>query len=362
MATTFPVGVAIFPPTAQKVLASIKRAEQAGVPMAWVPSWPIGPDGMSIVTAAAVQTNSIGLGTGIAITYPCHPLTRFFRTFRAKLWHRQDEFFLDLLRKRLPSQERYPMLLGSTESAEEPLTRVNEALVMVELAPQRFRLGVGASHQPAIEGLYGLPFGKPLAHMREYITILRGLLWEGHIVFDGDYYHVHANLPTMISPPRFPIVLAALRKNMLRLAGEVSDGAMLIWAPLSYVRSIAIPALEEGARLANRPRPPLLVSAPIVLETDFAIVRTVAQAAFSVYASFPTYGKMFREAGYPLTPDGKLTDELIHELFLYGDEDTIRQRLYALHDAGVDEIVAVISPLKDPAREERIVLEILASL
>lgn len=63
--------------------------------MAWVPSWPIGPDGMSIVTAAAVQTNSIGLGTGIAITYPCHPLTR-----------------------------------------------VNEALVMAELAPQRFRLGV----------------------------------------------------------------------------------------------------------------------------------------------------------------------------------------------------------------------------
>jgi alkanesulfonate monooxygenase SsuD/methylene tetrahydromethanopterin reductase-like flavin-dependent oxidoreductase (luciferase family) len=137
---------------------------------------------------------------------------------------------------------------------------------------------------------------------------------------------------------------------------------MLIWAPISDVRQVAIPALEEGARLAHRPRPPLLVSAPLILDTDFATVRTVAQAAFSVYSSFPTYGKMFREAGYPLTPDGKLTDELIHELFLYGDEDTIRKRLYALHDAGADEIVAVISPLKDPAREERIALEILASI
>jgi alkanesulfonate monooxygenase SsuD/methylene tetrahydromethanopterin reductase-like flavin-dependent oxidoreductase (luciferase family) len=315
MSTTFPVGVAIFPPTVQKVLHAIKRAEQAGVPMAWVPSWPVGPDGFSIVTAAAVQTSNIGLGTGISITYPCHPLTR-----------------------------------------------ANEALVMAELAPHRFRLGIGASHQPAIEGQYGLNFAQPLAHIPEYITVLRGLLWEGRIDFSGNYYRVHAELPPMISPPRFPIVLAALRKNMLRLAGEVSDGAMLIWAPLSYIRSVALPAMEEGARTANRPRPPLLVSAPIVLDTDFSTVRNAAQAAFAIYSSFPTYGKMFKEAGYPLTADGKLTDELIHELFLYGDEDTIRQRLFAMHAAGVDEIVAVINPRKDPERTERVILEILASI
>lgn len=315
MTTTFPVGVAIFAPTAQQVIAAIKRAESAGVPMAWVPSWPVGPDGMSTVMVAAAQTSEIGLGTGISIAYPCHPLTR-----------------------------------------------ANEALVMAEFAPQRFRLGVGASHQPAIEGQYGLSFGKPVAHLREYITVLRGLLWEGHVAFDGEYYSVHADLPPMISPPRFPIVLAALRKNMLRLAGEVSDGAMLIWSPLSYVRSIALPAMEEGARQANRARPPLLVSAPILLTSDFATVREVAQAAYSVYSSFPTYARMFAEAGYPLTDDGKLTDELIHELFVYGDEDTIRKRLYAMHDAGVDEIVATVTPLKDPAREERSFLEILASI
>ncbi|HLZ61867.1 MAG TPA: LLM class flavin-dependent oxidoreductase [Ktedonosporobacter sp.] len=315
MTTTFPVSAAIFSPTVQHVLHSIKRAEQAGIPQIWVPSWPVGPDGFSIVTAAAVQTSSIGLGTGIAITYPCHPLTR-----------------------------------------------ANQALVMAELAPHRFRLGVGASHQPAIEGQYGLNFAKPVAHTREYIAVLRGLLWEGCIALNGEYYTVHAELPPMLPPPRFPIVLAALRRNMLRLAGEVSDGAMLIWAPLSYVRTIALPAMEEGAHLAGRVRPPLIVSAPIVLTTDFATVRQVAQAAFAVYSSFPAYGKMFKEAGYPLTPDGKLTDELIHELFLYGDEDTIRKRLYAMHDAGVDEIVTVVRPLKDSTHEEKTTLEILASI
>lgn len=313
--TAFPVGVVIFPPTVQKVLQSIKLAELVGLPMAWVPSYPVGPDALSIVTAVAVQTSSIGLGTGITITYPRHPLTL-----------------------------------------------VNEAMVMVELAPQRFRLGIGASHQPAIEGLYGLDFAQPVARLREYITVLRNLLWDGRVDFNGKYYQVHADLLAMASPPRFPIILAALRKNMLRLAGEVSDGAMLIWSTLSYVRSIALPAIEEGAKLANRPRPPLIVSAPIVPTTDFAVVQKIAQDAWAFYSSFPTYRKMFQEGGYPLTPDGGLTEELIHELFLYGDEDTIRQRLYALHDAGVDEIVTGIFPAQNSEHEQRAIMEILASI
>jgi hypothetical protein len=64
-------------------------------------------------------------------------------------------------------------------------------------------------------------------------------------------------------------------------------------------------------------------------------------------------------------PDGKLTDELIHDLYLYGDEDTIRKRLSALHVAGTDEILTGIgtaSPLRDAEREGRTIMEILASM
>jgi F420-dependent oxidoreductase-like protein len=315
MTTTFPVGVAIFPPTAQKVLRSIKRAEQAEVPMAWVPSHPVGPDGLAITMAAAVQTSTIGLGTGIAITYPRHPLTL-----------------------------------------------ANEALVMAELAPGRFRLGIGASHKPAIEGQYGLDFARPISHIREYITVLHSLLWEGRVDFSGEYYRVKAEYPSVIEPPRIPIVVAALRKNMLRLAGEVSDGAILISATPAYVRSIALPAMEEGAKLAQRPRPPLIVSAPIVLTTDFGKVRAIAHAGAAAYAQYPTYAKMFKEGSYALTPDGKLADETIHEMYVYGDEDTIRKRLYAMHAAGADEILTGLRPLQDAEHDERIVMEILGSI
>lgn len=315
MTTTFPVGVAIFPPTAQKVLHSIKRAEQAGVPMAWVPSYPVGSDGLGIATAAVVQTSTIGLGTGITITYPRHPLAL-----------------------------------------------ANEALVLAELAPGRFRLGVGASHKTAIEGQYGLDFARPLSHMREYITVLRGLLWEGRVDFRGEYYRVQAQYPSAMEPPRIPIVLAAMRRNMLRLAGEVSDGAILICATAGYLRSIALPALEEGARLALRPRPPLIVGAPIVLTTDFGRVRAIAHAGMAGYARYPNYGKMFREGGYAMTPDGKLADETIHEMYVYGDEDTIRKRLYAIHAAGADEILTGFRPVQDAEHDERVVMEILGSI
>ncbi len=315
MTTGIPVGIVLFPPPTRPVLEAITRAERAGIGTAWVPSWPVGPDGLSIVTAAAARTSGIGLASGISITYPSHPLAR-----------------------------------------------ANQALVAAELAPGRFRLGIGASHRERIEEQYGLSFGKPLAHLREYVAVLRGMLWDGRVDLDGEYYRVHAALPPMVTPPRTPIVLGALRKNMLRLAGEISDGAMLTSSGPSYVRSVARPALAEGARLARRPRPPLIVAVSVLLTDDFAAVRQAALAGYAHQADLATYGKLFREAGFPLTEDGLMSDELIHETFVYGDEQTIYRRLLELHEAGADELAVNFVPVTDPVREEAAVLEILAGL
>ncbi|WP_225731691.1 MULTISPECIES: LLM class flavin-dependent oxidoreductase [unclassified Nocardia] len=315
MATTIPVGVVVFPPPVRPVLDAIMRAEDAGVGTAWVPSWPVGPDGLSIITAAAARTSRIGLASGISITYPTHPLAR-----------------------------------------------ANEALVAAELAQGRFRLGIGASHQVAIEGHYGLPFGRPLAHLREYVAVLRGMLWDGHVDLDGQHFQVHAALPPGLTPPRPPIVLAALRKNMLSLAGELTDGAMITWAGPSYVRSIAIPALEAGARRAQRSRPPLIVGATVLLTRDFDVVRQAAQTAFGAYSTYPTYAEMFRDAGHPLDAQGRLSDEFIDEVIVYGDEETIQRRLLALHEAGADEIAAALIPVGDPQRDEAAFLKVIAEI
>ncbi len=119
-------------------LAAIERAEARGIPAVWSTVGGAAADAVTLFAAAAVRTARIGLGTSIVPTYPIHPI---------KL--------------------------------------VSQALVLADLAPGRFRLGVGPSHRPTIEGSFGLPMGKPLDHLREYVAVLRDLLWEGRSAFKG---------------------------------------------------------------------------------------------------------------------------------------------------------------------------------
>jgi alkanesulfonate monooxygenase SsuD/methylene tetrahydromethanopterin reductase-like flavin-dependent oxidoreductase (luciferase family) len=313
--TTKPVALTVFQPSAQQTIAAIQFAEQLGIPQVWMPTLPVAPDPLPTLAAAAVKTSTIGLATGVSVTYMRHPLTL-----------------------------------------------ANAALALAELAPNRFRLGIGASYPFIVSGMYGLTYGKPLAHLREYLAVLRGLLWEGTLNFDGDYYHVHVNVPPFIVPPRIPIVMATVRPKVFRLAGELADGAMVSWGPISYLKKFALPALEEGAKAANRPRPPLIASAPIIFDTDFGNVRQAAHNALGMYVAVPAYIEMFQLAGFSIGPNGQLPDELIQETFIYGDEATIRQRLLDMFAQGADELQTVICPVKDPMNEGRAIMEILGTL
>jgi hypothetical protein len=104
----------------------IRAAEVAGVRQVWMGQPPTGPDTLTVLAAAAVRTTTIRLGTAIVPTYPRHPLAL-----------------------------------------------AQQALALFDVAPERLRLGVGPSHLPFIEGIYGLPMPSPLAHLREYVTVLR---------------------------------------------------------------------------------------------------------------------------------------------------------------------------------------------
>src|SRR3954449_7315419 len=141
----------------KEALAAIERAEARDVPAVWATAGGTMADAITLFAAAAVRTAHVGLGTSIVPTYPIHP---------AKL--------------------------------------VSQVLVLADLAPGRFRLGVGPSHRPTIEGSFGLPMGKPLDHLREYVTVLRELLWDGRSAFKGQYYQIQAELPANVAPPRTP--------------------------------------------------------------------------------------------------------------------------------------------------------------
>jgi F420-dependent oxidoreductase-like protein len=243
-------------------VAAIELAEQLGVARVWLTTGGVGPDALTIFAAAATRTKMIGLGTDIIPAFPRHPLAV-----------------------------------------------VQQAVVVAALAPGRLRLGVGPSHQPSVEGMYGIPFVRPLEYMREYVKILRAALQKGKFDFEGKRFNVHGQVA---NPPQVPVMLSALRQGSFRLAGRMADGALAWVCPLPYLRDEALPALRAGAKRAKRATPPPLVAHCFAaVHDDAAAVRTTARERLAVYARLPFYQEMFVAAGFPEARDGAMSDAML---------------------------------------------------
>ena len=306
-------GLVIRRPDPAATVDAIVRAEEQGLPAVWSTVGGTNPDAVTFFAAAAARTSRIVFGTAIVPTYPRHPIA-------------------------LASQ----------------------ATVLGALAPDRFRLGIGPSHRPTMEGMFGLSFDKPLEHLREYVTVLRGLLWEGAVDFDGSHFRVHAQLAPGAKPPRTPIPISALRTGSYRLAGELADGAISWVSPVAYLVNSARPALEAGARAAGRPTPPLIGHVPVALHEDRGTAREAARPQLAHYGRLPFYARMFEEAGFPVGPDGAMSDALLDELVVSGSREAVTARLQEIQAAGVDELVITQMTVGDAVAEEAGLVELLA--
>jgi F420-dependent oxidoreductase-like protein len=297
------VGLVVAGPDSRTVVDLIVAAEEAGVGQVWMTQGAAAPDTLGIFTAAAMRTLTIGLGTAIVPTYPRHPLAL-----------------------------------------------AQQALTLNDLAPGRLRLGVGPSHKPIIEGVFGLSLDAPMKHLREYVAILHGLLNEGKSEYEGDFYRVKGTLPR---PAPTPVLISALREGAFRLAGEVSDGALSWLCPPDYLLRAALPALRAGADAAGRSAPPLVAHVPIALSEDRAAVIAAGRKLIGGYARLPFYANMFTDAGFPPNADGSVSDGLVDGLVVSGDEATIAARLRVLLDQGLDELLVMPVPIADEAAERQ---------
>jgi F420-dependent oxidoreductase-like protein len=295
------VGLAVSGINAAAAVSTIVAAEAASVRQTWMIQTPPNPDTLTIFAAAAVQTTSVRLGTAIVPTYPRHPLTM-----------------------------------------------VQQALALGDLAPGRLRLGIGPSHRPTIEGVYGMPMAAPLEHLSEYVAVLRAALWEGKVDHQGRFFTIKATLPRT---PRTPILISALRTGAFQLAGEIADGAISWMCPVQYLLEKALPALQMGAASSGRPAPPLVAHIPVALGQDRHEVLAASRKQISRYARLPFYANMFADAGFPVGPDGTMTDDLIDNLVVSGDEAAIASRLTELLAAGLDELLVMPVQVVDPATE-----------
>jgi F420-dependent oxidoreductase-like protein len=274
---------------ALQIVEAIKRAESMAIPAVWMTMGGAGVDAPTVYAAASAVTERVKFGTSIIPTWPRHPIAI-----------------------------------------------AQQAIALASLAPGRFRLGIGPSHQPAMERLMGVEWRTPLRQLREYLIVLKSLLHTGKVEFVGRHVTARAQIA---APVDIPVMASALRQASFETCGELADGAISWVCPWDYLRQVALPALAAGAAKAGRPAPPLIAHVPVCVHEDAAEVRQAAREQIGFYARVPFYAAMYGDAGFGDASDG-LSDRLVDGLVVSGSAGAVVEKLRQILGEGAGEIIA----------------------
>jgi probable F420-dependent oxidoreductase len=267
----------------------VRRAEAAGYDDLWTGET-TGSDGFTPLALAAAWTSTMRLGTGVV-----NPFTR------------------------------------------GPAVLAQHAAALADASGGRFVLGLGSSSDVIVERWNERPFEKPLTRVRESVLQLREVLAGGRGA--GGF-----KLETPPAEP-VPIVIAALRDRMLRLGGELGDGTFVNFLPLSATEHV-VARVHEGA------------GGPTEVICRFFCIPgeglDVARFMFAAYGTVPVYEAFFRALGWGDAIDPmvqawragdrklaleKVPEELLREIFIFGDPGAMKERLGEYAARGITTLV-----------------------
>ncbi len=135
-----------------------------------------------------------------------------------------------------------------------PLGLAMQAATVGQISGGRFILGIGTGgYGPGFWASVGLP-DRPVAIMRDYLTVLHGLLAGETVTYEGPALSEHGASVGKAALPEVPLYLGALGPQMLRLAGELADGALLNWATPERIGQSRAFVAEGAARSGREPR------------------------------------------------------------------------------------------------------------
>jgi len=203
--------------------------------------------------------------------------------------------------------------------ARSPMQLAYTAHDLQTHADGRFLLGLGSQVKAHIERRFAMPWSRPAARMREYVSALRAIwaCWNDGVALDfrGDFYS-HTLMAPFFSPPPAPggapaVLIAAVGAAMTRAAGEVADGMLAhAFTTERYLREVTVPTLEEGLRTAGRSRKEFTLSHLLLLATgeteeELAAATQGVRRQVAFYASTPAYRGVLELHGWQ-----QLGDEL----------------------------------------------------
>jgi len=197
--------------------------------------------------------------------------------------------------------------------ARDPMSMHAIQHTVGEITGGRFVMGLGVSHIPLVKNVRGHEYGKPVTTMRNYLDAMEKSLYMG---------------PRAEAEP--PIVLAALRTNMLKLAGERTAGAH----PYNVT-----PEHTRRARAILGAGPTLAPEQMVLRETNPVKAREVARKNLVTYLPLPNYYENWRWLGFEDADwQGGGSDRLVDAIVCWGSEEKIRAHVQAHFDAGADHV------------------------
>ena len=279
------IGVSLRDPSGPSPMTVLREELQRAADDGFASAWMSNIFGVDALTALAVAGNGvpgIEVGTAVVPTYPRHPAAL-----------------------------------------------AQQARTVAAAVDGRLVLGIGLSHKIVIEDMFGSDFGRPILHMREYLAVLLPLLDKQPVSFSGATVRANIGLTTP-SPGRVPVVVAALGAQMLRLAGEQTDGTILWMTGPATVRDHIVPVITAAAENAGRPSPRVVCILPVCVTDDPDRARERAARVFAIYGDLPSYRAMLDREGAAGPAD----------VAIVGDEDAVAAQIGSLAEAGVTDFVA----------------------
>jgi len=220
---------------------------------------------------------------------------------------------------------------------------------IAQAAPGRFALGLGSSSNVIVERWNGIPFEEPYQRVRDTLRYLRAAL-AGEKVDGG--FKLGA-----LPPQPVPILVAALREGMLRLAGREGDGAIINWLSAEDVATVA-PVVRKAAADAGRPEPEICARIFVAPTTDRDTVMAMGKYAIAAYLTVPVYAAFHEWLGRGEQLAGlwakwgegdrkgalaEIPDELVDQLLVHGSPDECHEHLQRYVANGVTTLA--LAPL-----------------
>jgi 5,10-methylenetetrahydromethanopterin reductase len=262
---------------------NLGRLRDEGFRRVWLTQMPYEPDLLTVLAVALREVDGIEVATGV-----------------------------------IPIQNQHPMLLAQ------------RALTLSLIGNGRFILGLGMTHRAVTEGMWGIPWDKPVRRMREYLDGLQPLLAGQAADAVGETVTTRGALQ-IPGAPTPDIYIAALGPQLLRLAGRRTAGTMTWMTGPKTLANHVVPTLRQAAADAGRPDRSVRVVAalPVSVTDDVAGARAQATHQFALYGQLPSYRAMLDREGFAGPEDAAII----------GDERSVADRIDDLRAAGVDEFV-----------------------